>query len=173
LLTRFGKAWFPKPGGDKIGRRRVDTHIIGFENLGASYEYDAQRKAFHLLAPEGGRLKGSYMLLDEASVTGTANVLMAAVLAEGETTIFNAACEPYVQQLSKLLVAMGAKIEGIGSNLLKVTGVERLHGASHTILPDMLEVGSFIGMAALTQSDITIKNVSYQNLGVIPECFRK
>ncbi len=173
LLTRFGKAWFPKPGGDKIGRRRVDTHIIGFENLGASYEYDAQRKAFHLLAPEGGRLKGSYMLLDEASVTGTANVLMAAVLAEGETTIFNAACEPYVQQLSKLLVAMGAKIEGIGSNLLKVMGVERLHGASHTILPDMLEVGSFIGMAALTQSDITIKNVSYQNLGVIPECFRK
>lgn len=173
LLTRFGKAWFPKPGGDKIGRRRVDTHIIGFENLGASYEYDAQRKAFHLLAPEGGCLKGSYMLLDEASVTGTANVLMAAVLAEGETTIFNAACEPYVQQLSKLLVAMGAKIEGIGSNLLKVTGVERLHGASHTILPDMLEVGSFIGMAALTQSDITIKNVSYQNLGVIPECFRK
>lgn len=173
LLTRFGKAWFPKPGGDKIGRRRVDTHIIGFENLGASYEYDAQRKAFHLLAPEGGRLKGSYMLLDEASVTGTANVLMAAVLAEGETTIFNAACEPYVQQLSKLLVAMGAKIEGIGSNLLRVTGVERLHGASHTILPDMLEVGSFIGMAALTQSDITIKNVSYQNLGVIPECFRK
>lgn len=172
LLTRFGRAWFPKPGGDKIGRRRVDTHILGFSHLGASYEYDPSRKAFRLEAPKGG-LKGSYMLLDEASVTGTANILMASVLAAGQTTIFNAACEPYVQQLSKLLVAMGAKIDGIGSNLLRITGVERLHGATHTILPDMLEVGSFIGMAALTQSDITIKNVSYENLGIIPDSFRK
>ena len=172
LLARFGHAWFPKPGGDKIGRRRVDTHILGFSHLGASYEYDPSRKAFRLEAPKDG-LKGSYMLLDEASVTGTANILMASVLAAGQTTIFNAACEPYVQQLSKLLVAMGAKIDGIGSNLLRITGVESLHGATHTILPDMLEVGSFIGMAALTQSDITIKNVSYENLGIIPDSFRK
>ncbi|MBP5398050.1 MAG: UDP-N-acetylglucosamine 1-carboxyvinyltransferase [Bacteroidales bacterium] len=172
LLTRFGRAWFPKPGGDKIGRRRVDTHILGFERLGASFDYDAARKAFHLQAPDDG-LKGAYMLLDEASVTGTANILMAAVLAKGKTTIFNAACEPYVQQLCKLLVAMGAHIEGVGSNLLHINGVERLHGATHTILPDMLEVGSFIGMAALTQSDITIKNVSWENLGIIPDSFRK
>ena len=172
LLARFGHAWFPKPGGDKIGRRRVDTHILGFSHLGASYEYDSSRKAFRLEAPKDG-LKGSYMLLDEASVTGTANILMASVLAAGQTIIFNAACEPYVQQLSKLLVAMGAKIDGIGSNLLRITGVESLHGATHTVLPDMLEVGSFIGMAALTQSDITIKNVSYGNLGIIPDSFRK
>ena len=172
LLTRFGRAWFPKPGGDKIGRRRVDTHIMGFAKLGATYDYDTTRKAFHLVAPADG-LKGSYMLLDEASVTGTANILMASVLAKGETTIFNAACEPYVQQLSKLLVAMGARIEGIGSNLLRIQGVPSLHGATHTILPDMLEVGSFIGMAALTQSEITIKNVSYENLGIIPDSFRK
>jgi len=172
LLARFGHAFFPKPGGDKIGRRRVDTHIQGMVNLGASLEYDSDRKAFSLTSPEG-RLKGAYMLLDEASVTGTANILMASVLAEGRTTIYNAACEPYIQQLSKLLVNMGAKIDGIGSNLLTITGVEKLHGATHTILPDMIEVGSFIGMAALTQSSITIKNVSWENLGIIPDCFRK
>ncbi|MCQ2184943.1 MAG: UDP-N-acetylglucosamine 1-carboxyvinyltransferase [Bacteroidales bacterium] len=172
LLARFGKAYFPKPGGDKIGRRRVDTHITGFAHLGASYEYDTARKAYRLLAPRDG-LKGSYMLLDEASVTGTANILMAAVLAKGNTTIYNAACEPYLQQLSRLLVAMGASIEGIGSNMLKITGVKSLHGASHRILPDMIEVGSFIGMAALTRSSITIKDVSWENLGIIPECFRR
>ena len=171
LLARFGKAYFPKPGGDKIGRRRVDTHIQGMMNLGARLDYDAQLRAFRLTSE--GRLRGRYMLLDEASVTGTANILMAASLAEGETTIYNAACEPYVQQLSKLLVAMGAQIDGIGSNMLRIKGVERLHGAVHTILPDMIEVGSFIGMAALTQSSITIKDVSYENLGIIPDCFRR
>lgn len=171
LLARLGHAYFPKPGGDKIGRRRVDTHIQGMVSLGASLEYDEKAKAFLLEAPEG--LKGCYMLLDEASVTGTANILMAAVTAEGETTIYNAACEPYVQQLSRLLCAMGAEIEGIGSNMLKVRGVKRLHGASHVILPDMIEVGSFIGMAALTQSSLTIKDVSYDNLGIIPEAFRR
>ena len=170
LLTRYGEAFFPKPGGDKIGRRRVDTHIEGFVNLGAKYTYDHQLRAYHLVS-EG--LKGCYMLLDEASVTGTANILMAATLAEGVTTIYNAACEPYLQQLCRLLTAMGAKIEGIGSNLLTVTGVKELHGASHTILPDMIEVGSFIGMAAITQSSLTIKNVSFQNLGIIPECFKR
>lgn len=173
LLARFGHAYFPKPGGDKIGRRRVDTHIQGMVNLGARTQYDAEKKAHELSIPEGSHLKGTYMLLDEASVTGTANILMAATLAEGETTIYNAACEPYVQQLSKLLVAMGAHIEGIGSNLLKIQGVPELHGAQHRILPDMIEVGSFIGMAALTQSSLTIKNVSYENLGIIPECFRR
>ena len=171
LLSRFGEAYFPKPGGDKIGRRRVDTHIDGFINLGADCSYDSSRRAYHLLSD--GRLKGSYMLLDEASVTGTANIVMAAALAEGETTIYNAACEPYVQQLCKLLVAMGADISGIGSNLLTIKGVKELHGASHTILPDMIEVGSFIGMAAITQSEITIKDVSFENLGIIPECFRR
>lgn len=171
LLARLGHAHFPKPGGDKIGRRRVDTHIQGMVSLGASLEYDEKAKAFLLEAPDG--LKGCYMLLDEASVTGTANILMAAVTAEGETTIYNAACEPYVQQLSRLLCAMGAEIEGIGSNMLKVRGVKRLHGASHVILPDMIEVGSFIGMAALTQSSLTIKDVSYDNLGIIPEAFRR
>jgi len=171
LLTRFGEAFFPKPGGDKIGRRRVDTHIEGFVNLGASYTYDHHLRAYHLVAPEG--LSGSYMLLDEASVTGTANIVMAAVLAKGTTTIYNAACEPYLQQLCKMLTAMGAKIEGIGSNLLTIHGVESLHGASHRILPDMIEVGSFIGMAAITRSALTIKDVSWKNLGIIPECFKR
>lgn len=171
LLTRFGEAFFPKPGGDKIGRRRVDTHIEGFVNLGASYTYDQPLRSYHLTAPDG--LKGSYMLLDEASVTGTANIVMAAVLAEGVTTIYNAACEPYLQQLCKMLVRMGAKIEGIGSNLLTITGVKSLHGTSHRILPDMIEVGSFIGMAAITRSELTIKDVSYRDLGIIPESFKR
>lgn len=173
LLARFGRAFFPKPGGDKIGRRRVDTHITGMINLGAELDYDSHKKAFFLHLPEGRRLAGKYMLLDEASVTGTANILMAATLAEGTTTIYNAACEPYIQQLCRMLTAMGARIDGIGSNLLTVHGVERLHGARHTILPDMIEVGSFIGMAALNRSSITIKDVSYANLGIIPECFRR
>lgn len=173
LLARFGKAYFPKPGGDKIGRRRVDTHILGMMKLGAEQEYDSGKKAFYLHVPEGKILSGSYMLLDEASVTGTANILMAAVFAKGETTIYNAACEPYLQQLCRLLVAMGAKIDGVGSNLLRVQGVESLHGAGHKILPDMIEIGSFIGMAALNRSSITIKDVSYDNLGIIPDCFRR
>lgn len=188
LLARFGHAYFPKPGGDKIGRRRVDTHIQGMINLGAELSYDQKLRAFYLSsdgstaestreeAVSGQKkhhLKGCYMLLDEASVTGTANILMAATLAEGTTTIYNAACEPYVQQLSKMLVAMGADITGIGSNLLTINGVSELHGAEHTILPDMIEVGSFIGMAAMNRSSITIKNVSYDNLGIIPECFRR
>ena len=172
LLSRFGRAFFPKPGGDKIGRRRVDTHIDGMVRLGASMEYNSIVRAYHLCAPKDG-LKGCYMLLDEASVTGTANIVMAAVLAEGVTTIYNAACEPYVQQLCRLLNAMGAKIEGVGSNLLTITGVKELHGASHRILPDMIEVGSFIGMAAICQSPLTIKDVSYKDLGIIPECFRR
>ncbi len=171
LLARFGRAYFPKPGGDKIGRRRVDTHISGMMNLGAEAEYDEKKKAFYLHS--GTRLKGASMLLDEASVTGTANILMAAVLAEGTTVIYNAACEPYIQQLSRLLVNMGARIEGIGSNLLTVKGVKTLHKATHTILPDMIEIGSFIGMAALNRSSITIKDVSYENLGIIPEYFRR
>ena len=173
LLTRFGQAYFPKPGGDKIGRRRVDTHITGMANLGAELEYSHEMKAFRLTTPRAGKLKGCYMLLDEASVTGTANIIMASVLAEGRTVIYNAACEPYIQQLCRLLASMGAKIEGVGSNLLTITGVESLHGASHTILPDMIEVGSFIGMAALNRSSITIKDVSYRNLGIIPESFRR
>lgn len=171
LLTRFGEAYFPKPGGDKIGRRRVDTHIEGFAKLGAKYEYDHNRRAYHLTAPEG--LKGTYMLLDEASVTGTANIIMAASLAKGTTTIYNAACEPYVQQLCRMLQKMGALMTGIGSNLIQISGVRRLKSAEHEILPDMIEVGSFIGMAAITQSELTIKNVSYKNLGIIPECFRR
>ncbi|MBR5955564.1 MAG: UDP-N-acetylglucosamine 1-carboxyvinyltransferase [Bacteroidales bacterium] len=171
LLARFGKVYFPKPGGDKIGRRRVDTHLVGMMNLGATLEYEKELKAYLLEAKDG--LTGKYMLLDEASVTGTANILMAATLAKGTTTIYNAACEPYLQQLSKMLVRMGAKIEGIGSNLLTVHGVTRLSGTTHTVLPDMIEVGSFIGMAALTRSSITIKNVSYDNLGIIPEQFRR
>ncbi len=171
LLARFGEAWFPKPGGDKIGRRRVDTHIDGFIKLGARCEYDSELCAYHLTAPD--RLKGSYMLLDEASVTGTANIVMAATLAQGTTTIYNAACEPYVQQLCKLLSSMGAKIGGIGSNLLTIEGVESLGGAEHTLLPDMIEVGSFIGLAAITQSELTIADVSWENLGIIPECFRR
>lgn len=171
LLARFGHAFFPKPGGDKIGRRRVDTHILGMMGLGASMEYDGAMKAYRLSAPRG--LTGRYMLLDEASVTGTANILMASVLARGKTVLYNAACEPYVQQLSRMLVSMGARIEGIGSNLLTITGVEELHGTSHRLLPDMIEVGSFIGMAALNRSSLTIKDTSYDNLGVIPEQFRR
>ncbi len=170
LLARFGIAYIPKPGGDKIGRRRLDTHFIGFEKLGATFNYDTKESFFKV---EGKNLKGSYMLLDEASVTGTANILMAAVLTPGKTTIFNAACEPYVQQLSKMLVSMGAKISGIGSNLLIIDGVEYLKGCEHTILPDMIEIGSFIGLAAMTRSDITIKNVSYENLGIIPDSFSR
>lgn len=168
LLARFGKAFAPKPGGDQIGRRRLDTHFIGFQNLGACFDYDGTTNFYTVQAK---KLKGAYMLLDEASVTGTANIVMAATLAEGTTTIYNAACEPYVQQLCKLLVAMGAKISGIGSNLLTVEGVAALHGAQHSILPDMIETGSFIGMAAMTQSEITIKNVSVNNLGIIPSQF--
>ncbi len=171
LLARLGQAYFAKPGGDKIGRRKVDTHITGLSKLGAMIAYNEERQAYYLVTVNG--LKGCYMLLDEASVTGTANIVMAAALAEGTTTIYNAACEPYVQQLCKLLVKMGAKIEGIGSNLLHITGAGKLGGADHTILPDMIEVGSFIGMAALTQSELTIKNVSYDNLGIIPDSFKK
>lgn len=171
LLARFGEAYFPKPGGDKIGRRRVDTHIDGFMKLGAECEYDSAKRAYHLQAKD--YLRGCYMLLDEASVTGTANIVMASTLSSGTTTIYNAACEPYVQQLCSLLVAMGAWIDGIGSNLLTIHGVDHLHGASHRILPDMIEVGSFIGMAAITRSELTIRNVSWVNLGIIPECFRR
>lgn len=171
LLSRFGHSWFPKPGGDKIGRRRVDTHLDGMCNLGARMEYDAKRRAFHLTSD--GRLTGRYMLLEEASVTGTANIVMAAVLAKGTTTIYNAACEPYVQQLCKMLNRMGAFIDGVGSNLLRVHGVEKLGGTEHKILPDMIEVGSFIGMAAICQSEITIKDVSWYDLGIIPDAFRR
>ena len=173
LLARFGKAFFPKPGGDQIGRRRVDTHILGFMNLGAAQEYDMDKKAFYLHVPEGKSLEGKYMLLDEASVTGTANIVMAAALAKGVTTIYNAACEPYLQQLCKMLVRMGAKIDGIGSNLLTITGVESLGGTEHRILPDMIEIGSFIAMAAMNRSSITIKDVAYDELGMIPDVFRK
>ncbi len=170
LLARFGKAYIPRPGGDKIGRRRLDTHFIGFEKLGAKFRYDVSNSFFEVKAD---KLKGAYMLLDEASVTGTANIVMASVFAEGKTTIYNAACEPYIQQLCKMLNNMGAKISGIGSNLLIIEGVEDLKGTVHNVLPDMIEIGSFIGMAALTQSEITIKNVSYDNLGVIPDSFKK
>jgi UDP-N-acetylglucosamine 1-carboxyvinyltransferase len=170
LLARYGKAFIPKPGGDKIGRRRVDTHFTGFQKLGAKFEFDSADPFFKVEAP---KLTGAYMHLDEASVTGTANIIMAAVLAKGRTTIYNAACEPYIQQLCRMLVSMGAKIEGIGSNLLYIDGVEGLHGCTHTILPDMIEIGSFIGMAALTESEITIKNTSYDNLGIIPDSFRR
>lgn len=170
MLTRFGRAYMPKPGGDKIGRRRMDTHFIGFENLGAKFEYDADTEVFKVFAD---KLKGTYMLLDEASVTGTANIIMAAVLAEGTTTIYNAACEPYIQQLCKMLNRMGAKITGVGSNLLSIEGVTSLKGTTHRLLPDMIEIGSFIGLAAMTQSEITIKNVSYENLGCIPKVFSR
>ena len=171
LLARFGKGYIPKPGGDKIGRRRLDTHFEGFINLGASFRYNREDHFYGVEAPEG--LKGAYMLLDEASVTGTANIVMAAVLAKGTTTIYNAACEPYLQQLSKMLNSMGAKISGVGSNLLTIEGVEKLGGCEHRILPDMIEIGSWIGLAAMTRSEITIKNVSWENLGVIPNTFRK
>jgi len=170
LVARFGKALIPKPGGDKIGRRRLDTHFIGIQKLGADFEYDADKKIYKIQAD---KLHGCYMLLDEASVTGTANIVMTAVLAEGITTIYNAACEPYLQQLCKMLNNMGAKISGVGSNLLTIEGVKSLGGCKHTILPDMIEVGSFIGMAAMTGSEITIKNVSYNDLGIIPESFRR
>ncbi|MDX9811116.1 MAG: UDP-N-acetylglucosamine 1-carboxyvinyltransferase [Bacteroidales bacterium] len=170
LLARFGKAFIPKPGGDKIGRRRLDTHFMGFQKLGASFGFEASESFFSVEAPS---LEGTYLHLDEASVTGTANIIMAAVLAKGRTTIYNAACEPYIQQLCKMLVSMGAKIQGIGSNLLYIDGVESLGGCSHNILPDMIEIGSFIGLAAMTASEITIKNVSYDNLGIIPDAFRR
>ncbi len=170
LLARYGKAYAPKPGGDKIGRRRLDTHLLGFQKLGATFNFDNREKFFTL---HGDKMNGSYMLLDEASVTGTANILMAAVLTPGTTTIYNAACEPYVQQLSKMLIQMGAKISGVGSNLLIIDGVGSLGGCEHSILPDMIEIGSFIGLAAMTQSEITIKNVSYPNLGIIPDAFRR
>jgi UDP-N-acetylglucosamine 1-carboxyvinyltransferase len=171
LLARFGKGYIPKPGGDKIGRRRLDTHFEGFINLGAKFRYNQEDHFYGVEAPEG--LTGAYMLLDEASVTGTANIVMAAVLAKGTTTIYNAACEPYLQQLSKMLNSMGAKISGVGSNLLTIEGVEKLGGCDHRILPDMIEIGSWIGLAAMTRSEITIKNVSWENLGVIPSTFRK
>ena len=170
LLSRFGKGYIPKPGGDKIGRRRVDTHFIGFEKLGAQFDFDSNTNFYKAYAK---RLKGTYMLLDEASVTGTANIIMAASLADGKTTIYNAACEPYIQQLCKMLNSMGAQISGIGSNMIEIKGVESLDGCEHTILPDMIEIGSFIGLAAMTQSEITIKNVSYDNLGVIPNTFKR
>lgn len=170
LLARFGKGYIPKPGGDKIGRRRLDTHFEGFIQLGANFRYNRED---HFYGVEATKLKGTYMLLDEASVTGTANIVMAAVLAEGKTTIYNAACEPYLQQLCKMLNSMGAKITGVGSNLLHIEGVEKLDGCVHRILPDMIEIGSWIGLAAMTRSELTIKNVSWENLGVIPNVFRK
>ncbi|MBA0884123.1 UDP-N-acetylglucosamine 1-carboxyvinyltransferase [Flavobacterium undicola] len=172
LLARFGKGYIPKPGGDKIGRRRLDTHFEGFINLGAKFRYNREDHFYGVESPEGG-LKGTDMLLDEASVTGTANIVMAAVLAKGITTVYNAACEPYLQQLCKMLNSMGAKITGVGSNLLTIEGVESLGGCEHRILPDMIEIGSWIGLAAMTKSEITIKNVSWENLGLIPNTFRK
>lgn len=171
LLSRLGRAVLPKPGGDKIGRRRLDTHFIGINRLGADFEYCPADKAYHITAPDG--LRGTYMLLDEASVTGTANIIMAAVTAKGTTTIYNAACEPYIQQLCRMLCRMGAKITGIGSNLLMIDGVEKLHGTTHRILPDMIEVGSFIGMAAMTGSQITLKGVGYDDLGIMPDAFKR
>lgn len=174
MLARFGTAMFAKPGGDKIGRRKVDTHIMGFMALGATMAYDEKRHAYVLTSPDGG-LQGNYMLLDEASVTGTANIIMAAALANGVTTIYNAACEPYIQQLSRMLTQMGVTIDGLGSNLLRIHGTsgKLLHGCNHRILPDMIEVGSFIGMAAITRSAITIKNTAYDELGIIPDAFRR
>ena len=170
LLARFGKALLPKPGGDKIGRRRLDTHLLGLESLGARFDYDPDRSLYRIDAPH---MRGTYLLMDEISVTGTANVVMAAVLTPGVTTIYNAACEPYVQQLCKMLNQMGARISGIGSNLLSIEGVEVLHGTEHRLLPDMIEVGSFIGLAAMTQSEITIKNAQIQELGIIPRVFER
>lgn len=171
LLARFGKGYIPRPGGDKIGRRRIDTHFEGFIKLGAEFEYQQKEQFYKVAAPNG--LTGTYMLLDQASVTGTANIIMAAVLAKGVTTIYNAACEPYIQQLCKMLNSMGAKISGISSNLLTIEGVKELNGCTHRILPDMIEIGSWIGMAAMTRSEITIKDVSWDNLGMIPEVFQK
>jgi len=170
LLARFGVAGIPKPGGDKIGRRRLDTHFIGLKNLGADFKYNKDQRYYTI---EAEKLKGAYMLLDEASVTGTANIVMAASLAEGTTTIYNAACEPYLQQLCKMINSMGGKISGIGSNLITIEGVESLDGCKHGILPDMIEIGSWIGLAAMTRSEITIKNVAYDELGQIPNVFRK
>ncbi len=170
MLGRFGRAKLPKPGGDKIGRRRLDTHFIGFQKLGAKFKFDQENSFYSVSAT---KLKGQYMLLEEASVTGTANIIMAAVLAKGTTKIYNAACEPYLQQLCKMLVRMGAEIQGIGSNMLTIEGVEELRGTVHTVLPDMIEIGSFIGLAAMTQSALTIKNVKFQELGIIPQTFRK
>tara|TARA_B100001971_G_C18228884_1_gene562554 strand:+ start:496 stop:1803 length:1308 start_codon:yes stop_codon:yes gene_type:complete len=170
LLARFGKGFIPRPGGDKIGRRRLDTHFVGFKKLGADFEYDNKKQFYRVSAKQ---LKGTKMLLNEASVTGTANIIMTAVMAKGETCIYNAACEPYLQQLCKMLNSMGAKITGIGSNLLNIKGVDYLYGSKHRILPDMIEIGSFIGLAAITKSEITIKNVSYENLGLIPSVFTK
>ena len=170
LLARYGKGFIPRPGGDKIGRRRLDTHFNGFKQLGATFSYDKSQGYYEVTAD---KLTGSYMLLEEASVTGTANIIMTAVLAQGKTTIYNAACEPYLQQLCKMLNSMGAKISGIGSNLISIEGVTSLNGCTHRILPDMIEIGSFIGLAAITKSEITIKNVSYKDLGVIPEVFKK
>ena len=172
LVTRFGCAIMPRPGGDKIGRRRLDTHFEGIQKLGATFDYNRETHTYEIKAPEDG-LKGSYMLLDEASVTGTANIIMAATLAKGETVIYNAACEPYIQQLCRMLVKMGADIEGIGSNLLKIRGVEALNGAQHTLLPDMIEVGSFIGMAAMTGSNLLLKDVGIDDLGLMPSAFRR
>ena len=170
LLARYGKGYIPKPGGDKIGRRRLDTHFIGFEKLGAEFVYDSKEEFYRVTAKQ---LKGVDMHLEEASVTGTANIIMTAVMAKGKTSIYNAACEPYLQQLCKMLNSMGAKITGVGSNLLRIEGVESLNGCNHRILPDMIEIGSFIGLAAITKSEITIKNVSYENLGLIPSIFSK
>ena len=170
LLARFKKAYIPKPGGDKIGRRRLDTHFLGFQKLGGEFNFNEKENSYSI---NGEKLRGTYMLLDEASVTGTANIVMAAVMAEGTTTIYNAACEPYLQQLCKMLVAMGANIQGIGSNLLVIEGVNELHGCEHRLLPDMIEVGSFIGLAAMTQSELTIKNVQYDALGLIPSVFQR
>lgn len=170
LLARFGKGYIPKPGGDKIGRRRLDTHFIGFQKLGARFDYDEKTNFYKV---DASQLKGTYMLLDEASVTGTANIILAACLAKGRTTIYHAACEPYIQQLCKMIVSMGGKISGIGSNLLVIDGVDSLGGCSHRMLPDMIEVGSFIGLAAMTQSEITIKNVGYEHLGIIPDTFKR
>ncbi len=172
LLARFGRATLPKPGGDKIGRRRLDTHFLGFQKLGAEFKYDDEKDIYYIEQPVSG-LQGAYLHMDEISVTGTANVVMAAVLSKGKTTIYNAACEPYLQQLCRMLVRMGAKIEGIGSNLLHIEGVEKLHGTEHRCLPDMIEIGSFIGLAAMTQSEITIKNAGIEHLGIIPYTFER
>ena len=170
LLARYGKGFIPRPGGDKIGRRRLDTHFNGFKKLGANFSYDSKKEYYEVTANE---LSGTHMLLEEASVTGTANIIMTSVLAKGKTTIYNAACEPYLQQLCKMLNSMGANISGIGSNLILIDGVKKLNGCTHRILPDMIEIGSFIGLAAITKSEITIKDVSYENLGIIPDTFRK